>query len=110
MSKTTKKAPATGTKKPHRFRPGTVALRQIRKQQKSTELSFPHQPFVRKVKKMIDDRVDNFKLGSDAAKMLQIAMEEYLVKIYRDANLVSIHAGRQSVRGADIDLVQQIEK
>ena len=41
-----KSAPtAGGVKKPHRYRPGTVALREIRKYQKSTELlirlSFP---------------------------------------------------------------------
>ena len=34
-----KMAPATGgVKKPHRFRPGTVALREIRRYQKSTDL------------------------------------------------------------------------
>merc|ERR1712179_275581 len=34
-----KSAPATGgVKKPHRYRPGTVALREIRRYQKSTEL------------------------------------------------------------------------
>ncbi len=34
-----KSAPATGgVKKPHRFRPGTIALREIRRFQKTTEL------------------------------------------------------------------------
>uniref|UniRef100_A0A3B3QDW6 Uncharacterized protein n=1 Tax=Paramormyrops kingsleyae TaxID=1676925 RepID=A0A3B3QDW6_9TELE len=41
-----KSAPATGgVKKPHRYRPGTVALREIRRYQKSTELLIRKLPF-----------------------------------------------------------------
>ncbi|KAF9004606.1 hypothetical protein BDQ17DRAFT_401549 [Cyathus striatus] len=36
---------AGGVKKPHRFRPGTVALREIRRYQKSTELLIRKLPF-----------------------------------------------------------------
>ena len=36
--KAAQKNPTAGVKKPHRFRPGTVALREIRKYQKSSEL------------------------------------------------------------------------
>lgn len=43
-----KTAPVTtGVKKPHRFRPGTVALREIRKYQKSTDLLIRKLPFQR---------------------------------------------------------------
>ncbi|KAB0338465.1 hypothetical protein FD754_024559, partial [Muntiacus muntjak] len=43
-----KSAPATGgVKKPHRYRPGTVALREIRRYQKSTELLIRKLPFQR---------------------------------------------------------------
>lgn len=48
-----KSAPATGgVKKPHRFRPGTVALREIRKYQKSTELLIRKLPFQRLVREI----------------------------------------------------------
>uniref|UniRef100_A0A8C8ULJ1 Histone H2A/H2B/H3 domain-containing protein n=1 Tax=Peromyscus maniculatus bairdii TaxID=230844 RepID=A0A8C8ULJ1_PERMB len=41
-----KRAPSTGVvKKPHRYRPGTVALREIRHYQKSTELLIRKLPF-----------------------------------------------------------------
>lgn len=40
----------TGVKKPHRFRPGTVALREIRKYQKSTDLLIRKLPFQRLVR------------------------------------------------------------
>ena len=43
-----KNVPATGgVKKPHRYRPGTVALREIRRFQKSTELLIRKLPFSR---------------------------------------------------------------
>ncbi|KAH0861184.1 hypothetical protein HID58_089445, partial [Brassica napus] len=51
-----KSAPATGgVKKPHRFRPGTVALREIRKYQKSTELLIRKLPFQRLVREIAQD-------------------------------------------------------
>nr|XP_006013600.1 PREDICTED: histone H3-like [Latimeria chalumnae] len=51
-----KSAPATGgVKKPHRYRPGTVALREIRRYQKSTELVFRELPFQRLVREIAQD-------------------------------------------------------
>src|SRR5882757_5130882 len=48
-----KSAPATGgVKKPHRYRPGTVALREIRRYQKSTELLIRKLPFQRLVREI----------------------------------------------------------
>lgn len=45
-----KSAPSTGgVKKPHRYKPGTVALREIRRYQKSTELLIRKLPFQRLV-------------------------------------------------------------
>jgi histone H3 len=43
---------AGGVKKPHRYRPGTVALREIRKYQKSTELLIRKLPFQRLVREI----------------------------------------------------------
>ena len=51
-----KSAPATGgVKKPHRYKPGTVALREIRKVQKSTELLVRKLPFRRLVRELADE-------------------------------------------------------
>ena len=44
-----------GVKKPHRYRPGTVALREIRKYQKSTELLIRKAAFQRFVKELASD-------------------------------------------------------
>ena len=72
-------APSTGgVKKPHRFRPGTVALRQIRKYQKSTELLIRKLPFFRLVRELVDERanvVGGMRLQSSAVLALQEAAE-----------------------------------
>merc|ERR1712150_40357 len=46
---------AGGVKKPHRYRPGTVALREIRRYQKSTELLIRKLPFQRLVREIAQD-------------------------------------------------------
>jgi len=56
MQAARKSAPTTGgVKKPHRYRPGTVALREIRKYQKSTELLIRKLPFQRLVREIAQD-------------------------------------------------------
>lgn len=63
-----KSAPTTGgVKKPHRYRPGTVALREIRKYQKSTELLIRKLPFQRLVREIAQD----FKVGGQQWHPLQ---------------------------------------
>jgi hypothetical protein len=44
-----------GENKPHRYRPGTVALREIRKYQKSTEACIRRLPFQRLVREIASD-------------------------------------------------------
>ena len=75
-----KSAPATGgVKKPHRYRPGTVALREIRRYQKSTELLMQKVPFQRLVREIAQDFKTNLRFQSTAFMALQEASEAYLV-------------------------------
>ncbi|KAJ9504746.1 hypothetical protein QJQ45_008535 [Haematococcus lacustris] len=75
-----KSAPATGgVKKPHRYRPGTVALREIRKYQKSTELLIRKLPFQRLVREIAQDFKTDLRFQSSAVLALQEAAEAYLV-------------------------------
>ena len=76
-----KSAPATGgVKKPHHYRPGTVALREIRRYQKSTELLSRKLPFQRLVREIAQD----FKAGL----WFQEAAEAYLVGLFGDPTCV----------------------
>uniref|UniRef100_A0A3Q3GQK6 Histone H3 n=2 Tax=Bilateria TaxID=33213 RepID=A0A3Q3GQK6_9LABR len=74
-----KSAPATGgVKKPHRYRPGTVALREIRRYQKSTELLIRKLPFQRLVREIAQDFKTDLRFQSSAVMALQEASEAYL--------------------------------
>ena len=88
-----KSAPATGgVKKPHRYRPGTVALREIRRYQKSTELLVRKLPFQRLVREIAQDFKTDLRFQGSAVLALQEAAEAYLVGLFEDTNLCAIHA------------------
>merc|ERR1712202_108023 len=90
-----KSAPATGgVKKPHRYRPGTVALREIRRYQKSTELLLRKLPFQRLVREIAQDFKTDLRFQSSTVMALQEASEAYLVGLMEDTNLCAIHAKR----------------
>ncbi|XP_037417043.1 histone H3.3-like [Triticum dicoccoides] len=78
-----KSAPTT-VKKPHRYRPGTVALREIRKYQKSTELLIRKLPFQRLVREIAQDFKTDLRFQSHAVLALQEAAEAYLVGLFED--------------------------
>jgi len=104
-----KSAPATGgVKKPHRYRPGTVALREIRKYQKSTELLIRKLPFQRLVREIAQDYKTDLRFQSSAVLALQEAAEAYLVGLFEDTNLCAIHAKRVTIMPKDIQLARRI--
>ena len=75
-----KSAPATGgVKKPHRYRPGTVALREIRRYQKSTELLIRKLPFLRLVREKAQDFKLIFAIRVQLLLFYKKASEAYLV-------------------------------
>ncbi|XP_004640162.2 uncharacterized protein LOC101574700 [Octodon degus] len=86
-----KSAPATGgVKKPHRYRPGTVALREIRRYQKSTELLIRKLPFQRLGREIAQDFKTDLRFQSSAVMALQEASEAYLVGLFEDTNLALV--------------------
>ncbi|QRW26889.1 Core histone H2A/H2B/H3/H4 [Rhizoctonia solani] len=102
-----KSAPQTtgGVKKPHRFRPGTVALREIRRYQKSTELLIRKLPFQRLVREIAQDFKTDLRFQSSAVLALQEASEAYLVSLFEDTNLAAIHAKRVTIQPKDLPLL-----
>ncbi|KAM0841575.1 hypothetical protein ACQ4PT_058923 [Festuca glaucescens] len=98
-----KSAPATGgVKKPHRFRPGTVVLQEIRKYQKSTELLIRKLPFQRLVREITQDFKTDLRFQSSAVSALQEATEAYLVGLFEGTNLCAIHAKCVTIMPKDI--------
>jgi histone H3 len=102
------KPPTNKTKKPHRYRPGTVALREIRKYQKSTELLIRKLPFQRLVREIAQDFKTDLRFQGTAVLALQEATEAYLVGLFEDTNLCAIHAKRVTIQPKDIVLARRI--
>lgn len=119
-----KSAPATGgLKRAHRFRPGTVALREIRRYQKSTELLLRKLPFQRLVREIaqgmfftfctflhskLSEYKTDLRFQSSAVLALQEASEAYLVGLFEDTNLAAIHAKRVTIMPKDVQLTRRI--
>ena len=103
-------APARGgVKKPHRYRPGTVALREIRRYQKSTDLLVRRLPFQRLVREIsLDFKQPPLRFQSTSILALQEAAEAYHVGLYEDTNLCAIHAKRVTIMPKDIQLSRRI--
>lgn len=104
-----KSAPATGgAKKTHRFRPGTVALREIRRYQKSTDLLVRKLPFQRLVREVAQEFKADLRFQSSAVLALQEATESYMVGLFEDTNLCAIHAKRVTIMPRDMQLARRI--
>lgn len=93
-----------GVKKPHRYRPGTVALREIRRYQKSTELLIKKAPFQRWVRQLAQDFKTDLRMKGSALQLLQEGFEVYLVKKMEAINLLAIHAKRVTIQDKDVTL------
>ncbi len=104
-----KSAPQTGgVKKPHRYRPGTVALREIRRYQKSTDLLIRKLPFQRLVREISQDFKNDLRFQSTAILAIQESSEAYLTGIFEDTNLCAIHAKRVTIMPKDIQLARRV--
>jgi histone H3 len=99
-----------GIKKPHRYRPGTVALREIRRYQKSTDLLMRKMPFQRIVRHitMLLAKTD-FRYRASALEALQHSAEAYLVGVFEDSQLCAIHAKRVTIMVRDMQLARRIK-
>ncbi|XP_030664512.1 uncharacterized protein LOC100600166 [Nomascus leucogenys] len=106
-----KRAPPTGgIKKPHRYKPGTLALREIRKYQKSTQLLLRKLPFQRLVREIAQAISPDLRFQSAAIGALQEASEAYLVRLFEDTNLCAIHARRVTIMPRDMQLARRLHR
>lgn len=124
----TKKKPQKEKKAVYKFRPGTVALRDIKKYQKSTELLIRRLPFQRIIREVAANFVrsranlsphamlpkshlpadDNLRFQASAVQAIQEATEAYIVNLFQETNLCAIHAHRVTIMPKDIQLARRI--
>ena len=95
--------------KPHRYRAGTVALKDIHHFQGTTALLIWKLPFQRLVREIAQDFKTDLRFQSAAILCLQEAVEAYLVRLFDDANLCAIHARRVTIMPKDILLARRIQ-
>jgi histone H3 len=96
-------------RKPRRFRPGTVALRQIKRYQKSTELLIRKLPFQRLVREVVCTMFNSeYRFQSTALLALQEAAEAYLVRMFEGVNDIAIHGRRVTIMPKDILLWKRL--
>ena len=104
-----KNAPSGGiVKKPFRWKPGVVALREIRRYQKSTDLLIRKMPFQRLVRDVIRQFNGELRCQMAALLALQEAVESYMVSLWEDSNLCAIHAKRVTIFPKDMQLAKRI--
>jgi histone H3 len=97
-------------RKKRRYKQGTVALREIRKYQKGTQLLIQKAPFQRLVREITRDcsTEKEFRFQGAALLALQAATESYMTNVMEDTNLCAIHAERVGIQGKDMRLALRI--
>ena len=110
-SKTGKKsAGASGSSgvKKFRWHAGTVALRQVKKLQKSTELLIAKAPFARLVRETAEGQKHGLRFQASALSAIQEATEAHVISLLSDANLTALHANRVTALPRDLQLVRRL--
>ena len=95
-------------KRVHKYRPGTVALREIRRYQKSTQLLIRKLPFQRVVRDIAQNLKTDSRFQSAAIEALQEASEAFLTGLMEHTNMAALHAKRVTIFPKDIHLALRI--
>ena len=102
------RVPQRATKRKQWYRPGTLALWEIRHYQKKTNLLIKRAPFARLVREIAQGCRQDLQFQNTAIGALQEAAEAYLVGLFEDTNLCAIHAKRITIMPKDIQLARAI--
>lgn len=106
-----KKERKEGTTKKHKFKSGTVALREVRRLQKHSDcLVIPKLSFKRLTKEIGQDFESDIAYSKNFMELFQLVCENYLVELFQDALLCALHAERNSLMPKDIQLARRIRK
>ena len=108
-----KRAPPTGgVKKPHRYRPGTVALREIRRYQTTTDTLIPKRSFQLLVQEVVQNEcrlrgIECKRIQSMALLGLKTACEQYIIDLFSQTQIAAIHGKRVTIQPKDMSIVLQ---
>ncbi|RNF24443.1 histone H3 variant [Trypanosoma conorhini] len=103
-----KESTSAGTKKKHRWRPGTVVMREVRRYQNTTEFLIAKAPFRRLVREIVSNLKESLRMSATCVEALQESTELYVTSVLADANLCTLHANRVTVYPKDIQLALKL--
>ena len=92
----------------YRSRPGVVALREIKKLQRSTELIVPRLPFQRLVKEIAGQHDRDLRFSAQGLLALQESAESFMTGLFEDSYMCTIHAKRVTLMPKDVQLARRI--
>jgi histone H3 len=96
-------------RKPHCWRPGTVAAREVHKFQKTTNLLIRKAPFQHLVRKIaLKFGKSDLQMQSTAVLALQEAAEYFMVDVFNNTNLCTVHGKRVTIKLKDLVLACHI--
>jgi len=107
----TLEVPIIKAKKPHRYRPGTVAIREIRKMQKNTNHLIPKKRFVSLVRELAEDVSSlpgTIRFTKDALNALQEAAEAHVIAAFQKTNILAIHSDRTTIMPMDMRIATRL--
>ena len=99
---------SAGEKTPSRYRPGSLALQEVQYYQERSNLLIRKLPFQRLVRGIAQTLKQDVRFRSAALMALQEACEAYLIHLFEDTNLCTIHIKRVTIMPKDIQLVRCI--
>ncbi len=102
---------AIAARKPHRWHPGRVALREIPKFQITTDLLIRKTTFQRLVQVIVHDmsRKSDLQMQSTALLALQETTEYFMADVFNDTNLCMQHCKRVTILLKDLVLACPIQ-
>ena len=93
---------------PRKYRPGTIALREIRRYQKGTEMLLRKLPFQRLVREVAQAEKDGVRFQASAVLAMQEATEAHMINLFADTCLCCIHGGRVTIQPRDLQLARRL--
>jgi len=98
----------SGEVKKRRNRPGALALREIRRYQKNTNLVVRKLPFQRLVRELVKGNEPDFRISTSALAAFQETTEMFIGSVFEDSQLCTLHAKRQTLMAKDMMLAKRI--
>ena len=107
-SKAVKKAKSIEVAPVRKYKPGTVALRDIRRYQKGTEVLLRKLPFQRLVREIAQGDKDGVRFAASAVMAMQEATEAHIINLFADTCLCAIHGKRVTIQPRDLRLALRL--